>query len=82
MRIGIIGAGNIGRAVATRLVTAGHEVMLSNARGPETIAGLEQSLGPGATVGTTEEAAAYGDVVLVAIPLHAIGTLPASAAIP
>lgn len=42
MRIGIIGAGNIGQAAAARLVTAGHEVMLSNARGPATITSLDR----------------------------------------
>jgi predicted dinucleotide-binding enzyme len=77
MRVGIIGAGMIGRATATRLVAAGHEVMISNSRGPETLADLEQSLGQSAHAGTTSDAARYGDVVLVAIPLKAIASLPA-----
>ena len=77
MKVGIIGAGMIGQATATRLIAAGHEVMISNSRGPETLADLEQSLGQSAHVGTTVEAARFGDVVLVAIPLKAIGSLPA-----
>jgi predicted dinucleotide-binding enzyme len=79
MRIGIIGAGKIGQAVATRLVDAGHEVMLANSRGAETLAELEQSLGQSAHAGTVEHAAGYGDVAVVAIPLVAIDTLPADA---
>jgi predicted dinucleotide-binding enzyme len=77
MKVGIIGAGMIGQATATRLVTAGHEVVISNSRGPETLADLEQSLGQSAHAGTAAEAARFGDVVLVAIPLKAIGSLPA-----
>jgi predicted dinucleotide-binding enzyme len=79
MRVGIIGAGRIGQAVASRLVTAGHEVMLANSRGPETLAAIEQSLGQNAHAGTVEQAAGFGDVALVAIPLHAIDELPADA---
>jgi predicted dinucleotide-binding enzyme len=77
MKVGIIGAGMIGQATATRLVAAGHEVMISNSRGPETLADIELSLGQSAHAGTTEDAARFGDVVLVAIPLRAIGSLPA-----
>ncbi len=77
MEIGIIGAGRIGQAVATRLVTAGHEVMLSNTRGPESLAEIEESLGQNAHAGTVDEAATYGPVVVVAIPVAAIDKLPA-----
>src|SRR5436190_9218505 len=77
MRVGIIGAGKIGEAAATRLVAAGHHVMISNSRGPETLADLEQSLGQDATAGTVVDATRFGEVVLVAIPLRAIDTLPA-----
>lgn len=79
MDVGIIGSGNIGQAAATRLVAAGHRVMLSNSRGPETLAELEQSLGQLASAGTVEQAAAFGPVVLVAVPLAAVSTLPADA---
>lgn len=78
MDVGIIGSGNIGQAAATRLVAAGHRVMLSNSRGPETLAELEQSLGQLATAGTVEQAAAFGPVVLVAVPLAAVESLPAA----
>ncbi len=78
MHVGIIGAGRIGQAAATRLVTAGHEVMLSNTRGPESLADLEESLGQDAHAGTVADAAAYGEVVVVAIPVAAIDTLPAA----
>ena len=77
MRVGIVGAGRIGEAVAARLVTGGHEVMLANSRGPETLADLEQSLGQNAQAGTIEQAIGFGEVVVVAIPLHAIDALPA-----
>jgi len=78
MRIGIIGAGKIGQATATRLVTAGHEVMLSNTQGPESLEEVEESLGQSAHAGTVLDAADYGDVVVVAIPLTGIDTLPAA----
>ncbi|WP_169737042.1 NAD(P)-binding domain-containing protein, partial [Deinococcus pimensis] len=47
MRIGIIGAGHIGQALAQRLSAAGHEVLLSNSRGPESLADVVGRLGPG-----------------------------------
>jgi predicted dinucleotide-binding enzyme len=78
MRVGIIGAGRIGQAVATRLVTAGHEVMLSNTRGPESLADVEEALGQDAHAGTVSDAAAYGEVVFVAIPVAAMYELPAA----
>ncbi|MGA9858364.1 MAG: NADPH-dependent F420 reductase [Solirubrobacteraceae bacterium] len=78
MQIGIIGAGRIGQAAATRLVAAGHEVTIANSRGPQTLAELVASLGAGVRAGTAAQAAESGDVVLVAVPLHAIGELPAA----
>src|SRR5215211_144680 len=77
MRIGIIGSGRIGATAATLLTRAGHEVAIANSRGPETLAGTAEQTG--ARPATVEEAAAWGDVVVVAIPLHAIGSLPADA---
>jgi 8-hydroxy-5-deazaflavin:NADPH oxidoreductase len=67
MKIGLIGAGFIGRASATLAVQSGHQVMLSNSRGPQTL--FSQSLVIKCEVGTVVEAAAFGDVVVVAIPL-------------
>jgi predicted dinucleotide-binding enzyme len=77
MKVGIIGAGRIGQAAATRLVSAGHEVLISNSRGPASLEPLVASLGHSATAGSAEDAAKFGDVVLVATPLSAISKLPA-----
>lgn len=74
MRIGIIGAGFIARAVASIAMKAGHDVMVSNSRGPETLFSLIGSTG--CQAGTTEEAAAFGELVLVAIPLKVYQTIP------
>jgi predicted dinucleotide-binding enzyme len=77
MRIGIIGAGFIGRAVAQLVIAAGHEAMLSNSRGPKSLSSVASGI-PGSKVGTVEDAAAFGDVVLAAIPLEHYRSLPAS----
>ena len=79
MRVGIIGAGNIGRAVAIRLIDADHTVTISNSRGPASLAELEQELGQAASAATVEDAARAGDVVVVATPLAAVPGLPAAA---
>jgi predicted dinucleotide-binding enzyme len=74
--IGFIGAGNIGSNVARAAIANGYDVVLSNSRGPETLADLVAELGPQAKAGTTTEAAAAGDFVVVTIPFSAISTLP------
>src|SRR6187402_2873830 len=74
---GIIGSGQIGSNVARAVIAHGHDVVLSNSRGPETLAGLVAELGPSARAATVEEAAAAGDIVLVAIPFNAYETIPA-----
>ncbi len=74
MRIGIIGAGFIGRAVAGAAVKAGHDVMVSNSRSPGTLFSLTGTIG--CKAGTAAEAAAFGELVLVAIPLHAYQSIP------
>ena len=66
---GFIGSGNIGTTVARLAVAAGHHVVLSNSRGPQTLAGVVDDLGPQATAATAAEAARDGDVVVVTIPL-------------
>ena len=78
MKIGIIGAGRIGQAVASRLVAAGHEVMLSNSDGPESLKTVKEALGREAHAGRVQDAAAYGEVVFVAIPVAAMYDLPAA----
>ena len=78
MNIGIIGSGNIG-ANATRLFArAGHDVAISNSRGPESLQNLVDEIGSNARAATVEEAARFGEVVLVAIPFFARDTLPAN----
>lgn len=64
--IGIIGAGNIGRAIAQALAGKGIAVTLSNSRGPDSLAASVAELGPHVTAGTREEAAAK-DIVFVAV---------------
>lgn len=79
MKIGIIGAGNIGATLAKLLVERDHEVIIANSRGPQTLAGLVESLGPRASAATVEEAAQAGEVVIEAIPFGKVATLPAAA---
>ena len=74
--VGIIGAGHIGSALARGLVERGYEVVISNSRGPETLADLVADLGEKATAATATEAAASGDVVVVTVPLKAIADVP------
>jgi 8-hydroxy-5-deazaflavin:NADPH oxidoreductase len=62
VRIGIVGSGHIGGTAARLFEAAGHEVEVSNSRGDPH---------------TAEEAAQFGELILVAIPLHAVGSLPA-----
>ena len=76
--IGIIGAGHIGSNVAKAAIAAGYEVVISNSRGPETLTVLVAELGPEARAATAADAAASGDLVLVAIPLGKIGGLNAA----
>jgi 8-hydroxy-5-deazaflavin:NADPH oxidoreductase len=74
--IGFIGAGRIGSQVARLAVQHGYEVVLSNSRGPETLADLVRELGAKARAATAPEAAAAGDLVVVSIPLKNIETVP------
>jgi predicted dinucleotide-binding enzyme len=77
--IGFIGSGHIGGTVARLAVSAGHDVVLSNSRGPETLADLVSQLGPHARAATPAEAAAAGDIVVVTIPLKAYRSVPVAA---
>jgi predicted dinucleotide-binding enzyme len=67
---GFIGSGHIGTTVARLAVAAGHDVVLSNSRGPETLGDVVADLGPHARAATAAEAARGGDVVVVTIPLR------------
>ncbi|WP_375424593.1 NADPH-dependent F420 reductase [uncultured Friedmanniella sp.] len=74
--IGIIGAGHIGSQVARAAIGVGYDVVISNSRGPETLADLVADLGPKARAATTEEAAAAGDFVVVTVPLKNYEQVP------
>ncbi|MEU6381565.1 NAD(P)-binding domain-containing protein [Streptomyces sp. NPDC046909] len=74
MKIGIIGAGNIGGNLTRRLTALGHEVSVANSRGPHTLTELAKETG--ATAVPVEEAARGAEVVVVTIPLKAIPDLP------
>jgi 8-hydroxy-5-deazaflavin:NADPH oxidoreductase len=74
MRIGIIGAGNIGGALARRFSELGHEVSVANSRGPGTLREVEAETG--ATAVTAHEAARNNDVVVVTIPEKNVPQLP------
>lgn len=74
--IGLIGSGHIGGTVARLAVAAGYDVVLSNSRGPETLAELVKELGPRARAATPDEAAAAGDLVVVTVPLRAYKSVP------
>jgi predicted dinucleotide-binding enzyme len=74
MKIGIIGAGNIGGTLARRFTALGHEVSIANSRGPETLAELAAETG--ATAVSVTEAARRGEVVIVAIPEKSVPSLP------
>jgi 8-hydroxy-5-deazaflavin:NADPH oxidoreductase len=74
--IGLIGSGHIGSTVARLAVDAGHDVVVSNSRGPETLQDLVDQLGPQARAATASEAAEAGDLVVVTIPLKNIDQVP------
>jgi predicted dinucleotide-binding enzyme len=76
MRIGIVGAGEIGSTLAQLFVRAGHDVVLANSRGPESLAELVSTLGAAATAGTLEDAVRRSDLVVLAIPFNRYLELP------
>jgi 8-hydroxy-5-deazaflavin:NADPH oxidoreductase len=75
MKIGVIGAGHIGGTLAERLVAEGHQVAISNSRGPETLHGVVD----GAQPMTVDDAARFGDVIVVSIPFGRYREVPADA---
>lgn len=73
---GIIGAGHIGSALAQAFIGLGHDVVIANSRGPETLSDLVADLGPKARAATAAEAAEAGKYVVVTVPLRAIDQIP------
>ena len=74
--IGLIGAGHIGSQLARAAIAHGHDVVLSNSRGPETLTDLIAELGRSARAGTPAEAAEAADIAVVTTPVSAIGSVP------
>lgn len=75
-RFGIIGAGHIGSTLARGLVDRGHDVVISNSRGPASLQELVAELGEHAQAGTVTAAATQGEVVIVTVPLKAYQDVP------
>src|SRR2546428_10034199 len=76
MRIGIVGAGHIGGTAAKLFARAGHQVAVSNSRGPATLASLVSSIGTNAKAMSTIEAVKFGEAILLALPYGKVGALP------
>jgi predicted dinucleotide-binding enzyme len=77
MKIGIAGAGKIGATAARLFTEAGHEIALSNSRGPDSLQELVAELGLRAHAMSLDDAAVFGAVVLLAVPWHRTDALPA-----
>lgn len=76
MKIGIIGAGNIGATAARAFAEAGHEVAIANSRSPETLDETVKEIGGNVMAMTAQDAAKFGEIVLAAIPFGEYKTLP------
>ena len=74
--IGIIGAGEVGSHIARAAVASGHQVVIANSRGPETLGGLVERLGSSTRAAWAADAAVAGDVVVVAVPLRLVNDMP------
>jgi predicted dinucleotide-binding enzyme len=74
MRIGIIGAGGIGKTLGRRLVKLGHQISIANSRGPESLTTLAHEIG--ATPASVIDAAKAGEIVIISIPVKAVTDLP------
>jgi 8-hydroxy-5-deazaflavin:NADPH oxidoreductase len=64
MKVGFIGAGNVTRTISRHLINAGHAVVVSNSRGPETLGEFVAELGPSASAGTKQQSAECDMVIL------------------
>jgi 8-hydroxy-5-deazaflavin:NADPH oxidoreductase len=74
--IGLIGAGHIGSQIARLAIANNYDVVLSNSRGPETLAALIAELGPRARAASSIDAARAGDIVVVTVPLKNYRAVP------
>ena len=74
--IGFIGSGHIGKAVAGLAIAAGYDVVMSNSRGPETLADVVAALGPRAAAATAVSAAEAADLAVVTIPFKNYRSVP------
>jgi predicted dinucleotide-binding enzyme len=74
--IGFIGSGNVGQAIAQRTIAVGYSVVMSNSRGPETLAGLVAQLGPRARAAMATATGEAVDIVIVAIPFRSFEHVP------
>jgi hypothetical protein len=77
--IGIIGAGEVGTHLARAAIASGYTVVIANSRGPETLAGLVDQLGPAARAAAAADAAMAGDFVVIAVPLKLVNDMPVDA---
>jgi len=77
MKIGIIGAGKIGGALTRRFAAVGHDVTVANSRGPQSLKGFTEETGSKAS--TVESAARNADLVVIAVPVAAVPSLPSDA---
>jgi predicted dinucleotide-binding enzyme len=75
-RIGVIGAGHIGRSFSLAAIANGHEIVIANNSGPETLGELVAELGPKARAATAAGAAEAGEFAIVAIPMAGADALP------
>lgn len=80
-KIGILGAGMIGATTARLFAGAGHQVAISNSRGPETLADLVRELAPNLRAMTAADTARWADIVLLAVPWRSPQALPAADAV-
>jgi predicted dinucleotide-binding enzyme len=76
MKIGIIGSGRIGATAARLFVEAGHEVAISNSRGPESLRSMVEQLGPKLHALTVADAAHFAEMILLAVPWHVEEAIP------
>jgi predicted dinucleotide-binding enzyme len=81
MRIGIVGAGMIGATAAKLFAEAGHDVAISNSRGAASLEALVAEIGPRARAMSVDDAARFGDVVLLAVPWRKPEALPSADAV-